>query len=173
MSPPARTQAARPDEDRRAAHPRDIEEIAWRIWSGGTDRDALTGQYLARLGQLRDRGYFGQPTSSAEAVQELEDLGSPIGAFLRERCEVGPGLAVSCGLLFAHWKVCCEDQGRDHPGTVQSFSRDLRAAVPGVTTAQARVLGDERQRRHEGVGLRTDVPIGVTERAEAALKPKS
>jgi hypothetical protein len=65
------------------------------------------------------------------------------------------------------------DQGRDHPGTVQSFSRDLRAAVPGVTTVQERVSGDERQRRHEGIGLRTDVPIGVRARAEAALKPKS
>jgi hypothetical protein len=55
MSRPARTQAARPDEGRRAAHPRDIEEIAWRIWSGGTDRDTLTEQYLARLGQLLPR----------------------------------------------------------------------------------------------------------------------
>jgi putative DNA primase/helicase len=123
--------------------------------------------------RLRERGYFVQPGSSDDAIQELEDLGSPIGAFLRECCEVAPGKTVNCALLFAHWCVWCEDQGRDHPGTVQSFGRDLRTAVPSLRTVQPRSLGAERGRRYEGIGLQTDLPTGVTVRAEAIVDAKS
>ena len=109
---------------------------------------------------------------AAEAIQELEDLTSPVGAFLRERCEVRPGASVNCGLLFAYWSVWCEDQSRDHPGTVQSFGRDLRAAVPGLTTANLRSADGERERHYEGVGLKTDIPSGVRVRADAKTAAK-
>jgi putative DNA primase/helicase len=122
--------------------------------------------------RLQDRGFFVQPASSAEAIQELEDLTSPVGAFLRERCEVRPGASVNCGLLFAYWSVWCEDQSRDHPGTVQSFGRDLRAAVPGLTTANLRSADGERERHYEGVGLKTDIPSGVRVRADAKTAAK-
>jgi putative DNA primase/helicase len=88
--------------------------------------------------RLRDRGRFIQPASSAEAMQDLEDLGSPIGAFVRERCTLGAGKTVQCSTLFDAWKTWCEDQGRDHPGTAQTFGRDLRAVVPGIRVEQPR-----------------------------------
>jgi putative DNA primase/helicase len=123
--------------------------------------------------RLRKRGYFVQPGSSEDAIQELEDLGSPVSAFLREWCEVAPGKIVNCALLFAHWRVWCEDQGRDHPGTVQSFGRDLRSVVPGLATVNRRASGDERERHYEGIGLHADIPTGVRVRAEAAAEAKS
>jgi putative DNA primase/helicase len=150
----------------------------------GTEDHGLTDRLLAELPailnwaiegwrRLQQRGHFRQPTSSAEAIQELEDLGSPVGAFLRERCAVGQGLTVGCALLFAHWRVWCEDQGRDHPGTAQSFGRDLRAVLPAITTVHPRILGAERERHYEGIGLQRDIPIGITVRAEAAAEAKS
>jgi putative DNA primase/helicase len=45
---------------------------------------------LAGLDRLNSHGHFVPPRSSAEALRELEDLTSPIGAFIREHCVVGP-----------------------------------------------------------------------------------
>jgi putative DNA primase/helicase len=122
--------------------------------------------------RLRDRGFFVLPASSAQVIQELEDLTSPVGAFLRERCEIGPGASVNCGLLFAHWSIWCEDQCRDHPGTAQSFGRDLRAAVPALTMANHRISDGGRERYYGGVGLKTEIPTGVRVRAEAKAAAK-
>jgi hypothetical protein len=47
----------------------------------------LNGE-IAGWRRLTERGYFGQPRSALDA-QQLEELGSPINAFLRERCETG------------------------------------------------------------------------------------
>ncbi len=102
--------------------------------------------------RLRERGFFVPPKSSAEAIQELEDLGSPIGAFVRETCVVDQGRNVSAAGLFAKWESWCKEQGRDHKGTRQSFGRDLRAAVPGLRVKNAGSDGD-RERHYEGIGL--------------------
>lgn len=109
---------------------------------------------LAGLASLRTRGYFMQPASAAEAVQALEDLGSPIGAFLRERCNIGPQFTVEIARLFDAWSTCCETQGRDHPGTAQTFGRDLRAAVPGLKSANLRQADETRLRFYHGIGLK-------------------
>jgi putative DNA primase/helicase len=105
--------------------------------------------------RLQDRGHFVQPTSAADAVREIEDLSSPVGAFVRDRCEVAPGLEVVCEQLYVAWKTWCEQNGRQHPGTVQTFGRDLRAVVPGLTTVQPRTEGGGRERRYRGIALRT------------------
>jgi putative DNA primase/helicase len=150
----------------------------------GSEDHGLTDRLLAELPailnwaiegwhRLQQRGHFRQPASSADAIQELEDLGSPIGAFLRERCEVAPGLTVSCALLFDHWRVWCEGQGRDHTGTAPSFGRDLRAAVPGLASVNRRISSDERERHYEGIGMRADIPLGVKVRAEAASEGRN
>ena len=102
--------------------------------------------------QLQERGYFEQPTSSKDAINELYDLGSPVGAFIRECCNVGPGRTVECGVLFGRWKEWCSEQGRDRPGTLPTFGRDLRAAVPGLKTSQPRTE-EGRIRRFEGINL--------------------
>jgi hypothetical protein len=40
------------------------------------------------------------PAISLQAVEELEDLGSPIGAFIRDRCVVEAGQRVVTRTLF-------------------------------------------------------------------------
>ena len=88
--------------------------------------------------RLQARGYFVPPASSDAAQGELEDLGSPIGAFLRDRCQGGPEHQIECGRLFDGWVAWCRDNNRDHPGTTQVFSRDLRAALPGIIVTRPR-----------------------------------
>lgn len=104
--------------------------------------------------RLQKRGCFIQPTSSEAAIQELEDLGSPIGVFIRERCDVGTGHEVLCAQLFIRWQDWCAANGRDHPGTAQSFGRDLRAAVPGLLTYQPHEKDGSRPRYFKGISLR-------------------
>lgn len=75
--------------------------------------------------RLRERGRFVQPRSSEQAIQELEDLGSPIGAFLKDRCVVESGYAVSVDELYEAWRKWCTAVGRDNPGS-QHRSRRRR-----------------------------------------------
>jgi putative DNA primase/helicase len=103
--------------------------------------------------RLERRGYFKAPASSTEVAQELEDLVSPISIFVRERCIVGPWHRVEVSKLFSAWQAWCMTQGRDKPGTAQSFGRDLRAFIPRLTVSQLR-NGSERDRYYVGIGLK-------------------
>lgn len=106
----------------------------------------------ARQGYLRlnERGYFLQPESASDAIDELEALGSPVAAFVKERCTVGPGRQCRPEHLFEAWKDWCSQNGRKEPGTKQSFSRDLRAAVPGLQVSNRRT-SEGRARYYEGI----------------------
>jgi putative DNA primase/helicase len=82
--------------------------------------------------RLRGRGRFVQPRGVEDAVRELEDLSSPVGAFVREHCDVGPGYRVTVDDLYASWRRWCEQEGRNTVTPKQTFGRDLAAVVPGV-----------------------------------------
>ena len=103
--------------------------------------------------RLTARGYFIPPSSSAEARRAMEDLGSPIGAFLRERCIVAQGQGVRCDDLYKAWSEWCREQGRDHAGTVQTFGRDLNAALAGLRVEMPRGEDGKQVRYYCGVGL--------------------
>jgi len=106
---------------------------------------------LAGWDRLNERGHFLQPSTGAEAQREMEDLGSPIGAFLRDQCVVGQGKTVAVDDLYNAWCKWCWEQGRDHPGTKQAFGRDLRAALPGLGVVQHGTPGGQRTRHYDGV----------------------
>lgn len=73
------------------------------------------------------------PASVRDVVQEIEDLSSPVAAFVREECVVGPGHRVAVDLLYEAWRQWCESEGRQAVTTRQTFGRDLAAAVAGIT----------------------------------------
>ena len=103
------------------------------------------------LKRLRDRGHFAQPRSVADAVQDLEDLGSSVGAFVRECCEVGLGRRACVGELYEAWRKWCEADGRNLVINKQTFGRDLSAAVPGIVCRKNSTAGT---RFYDGIGLR-------------------
>ena len=49
--------------------------------------------------RVRERGHFIQPATAREAAEELETLGSPMTAYVRERCRVESGRTVAVELL--------------------------------------------------------------------------
>ncbi|MAE61000.1 MAG: hypothetical protein CMJ49_06540 [Planctomycetaceae bacterium] len=109
--------------------------------------------------RFQQRGYFVLPDSSAEALDELADLSSPAAAFLRDKCVVEHGRHVTCARLYDEWKKWCTNQGRDHPGTVQTFGRDLRAVLPQLKTSQPRDDNGGRFRAWEGIDLIDDIGL--------------
>lgn len=118
-----------------------------------TELPGILNWSIAGWQRLAKRGHFVQPRSALDAVQQLEDLASPIGAFIREECETGTGHRVETSRLFHAWSSWCERHGRDRPGTAQTFGRDLRAALPWLKMSQPR-QGEERLRFYEGLRLK-------------------
>lgn len=110
---------------------------------------------LDGLDRLRARGSFVQPDSAAEAVQELEDLASPVAAFVREVCEEAPHAQVAVKVLFREWSHWAEDNGM-YCGDSSTFGRNLRAVVPSLRTAQPRNKGG-RERVFRGIGIASSV----------------
>jgi putative DNA primase/helicase len=132
----------------------------------GQEDQGLTDKLLTELpgilhwairgwARLKQRGHFVQPKSSREAVRELEELGSPITAFLKECCRLEPAASTKCDDLYAAWKAWCGKQGRDYPGTAQTFGRDLRAAAPGLKIPR-RGPRNARFRVYQGIEVRPE-----------------
>jgi putative DNA primase/helicase len=106
---------------------------------------------LAGLDRLNSRGHFVQPRAGLEQVEALEDLASPVGAFVKQRCVLGAKHTVDRDALFTAWTAWCAGQGR-HPGTSAMFGRDLKAVVADLKPERPRD-GGTRQNLYRGVGL--------------------
>jgi putative DNA primase/helicase len=94
---------------------------------------------LEGLDRLLARGYFEQPATARAALRRLEDLSSPVGAFVRDRCVIDPVRHVDKDVLWEAWKEYCHAEGRDRAGTKNVFYRDLHAAYPGLVESRPRV----------------------------------
>jgi putative DNA primase/helicase len=106
---------------------------------------------LAGLARLVEQGRFTKPKASDEALATLQELASPVGAFVRDCCETG-AYQVPVEKLWEAWKVWAEENGHGK-GTKQMLGRNLRAALPQVRVVRPRE-DDERERVYQGLGLR-------------------
>ena len=86
-------------------------------------------------------------------AEELEQLASPVGAFVAEVCAVDPGKDVPTIVLFNAWLEWCRVNNRERAGDLASFGRNLRAVLPTLTTTQVR-QGGVRHRVFEGIALK-------------------
>jgi putative DNA primase/helicase len=94
---------------------------------------ALDG--LQRL--VANDGRFSRVESAEEAISAMRDLASPVSAFVREKCEIGPTLQVGVDELYTAFKSWCEDN--EYPKSPKAvFGRDLRAACPTVRKMRPR-----------------------------------
>jgi putative DNA primase/helicase len=108
---------------------------------------------LEGLDRLALQGRFTRPKSTDETILALQDLASPVAAFVRDRCETGPTYEAPAKALFDDWKAWAEENG-NHAGNTQTFGRNLRAVVPSLRIVRPRD-GDERERVYRGIHLRT------------------
>ena len=80
--------------------------------------------------RLHKRGHFVQPSSAHNLMENFEELGSPIRAFVRADYVLGPGKVEHNGMWLT-WLTWCEAT-RNNPGTRATFGRDLVAAFPEI-----------------------------------------
>jgi putative DNA primase/helicase len=116
-----------------------------------TEAPSIFNWALEGAERLVERGYFKSPASSADAVRQMEDLSSPISAFVRDRCVVHSDAEVPVEDLWTAWKAWCAETNT-WCSTKAVFGRDLRAALPRVKTARPRHAGD-RVYRYQGIRL--------------------
>jgi putative DNA primase/helicase len=83
------------------------------------------------LRRLQARGHFVQPASSAEMIELLEDVASPIRRFIKECCDVGTELGVARDVLYKAYDEWREQNGH-HRMSRTKFGQALIAAEPGV-----------------------------------------
>jgi putative DNA primase/helicase len=133
----------------------------------GKENPALTDELCAELPgiflwalegleHLRARGRFAQPNSSKEAIQDLEDLASPTGAFIRTACKIGPEYSVDREELYKAYQNWCLEFG--HRASSQAiFGRDLRAARPEIRSGRPRANNPGRHRLYFGIKLFTSM----------------
>ena len=137
-----------------------------RSWLGKEDKklDSRLGKELPGIlnwgiegwQRLQERGHFTQPESGRELLSDLHDLSSPVSQFLRERCLVGPEFSTAIDDLFASWQNWCEEHGRQHYfGSRETFGKDLRAKLPGLSVQQPRTTEGGRIRVYNGVALQS------------------
>jgi putative DNA primase/helicase len=120
-----------------------------------TELPGILNWAIAGWQRLSKRGYFIQPASGEEQVVEMEQLGSPVQAFIRDRCEVGPKYDEDIDRLFDAWELwCMEERVKEiDVGTRTSFGRNVRSAVPGLTKKQHKNTG---KRFYLGVRLKRE-----------------
>jgi putative DNA primase/helicase len=117
------------------------------------ERPAILRWAVAGWARLRERGRFLQPDTGKELLQDLEELSSPVGAFVAECCTTGPACSIPIRDLFEAWRNYCRAKGRDHVGDEQGFGRNLRAVIPGLNVIRPTENG-ERVRKYEGIELK-------------------
>lgn len=106
--------------------------------------------------RLKRRGHFVQPDSAAETAADLFESSSPISAFVDEVMERGAEYAVPVGEAYDAWCAWCTENGRSHPGAVQTFSKMLKAAATGVNVWRPRE-GEARKREFTSIRIKPQV----------------
>ena len=101
-------------------------------------------------------------------MQELHDLGSPIGAFLRDECVIDPLSRITTDLLFGRWRDWCVANHRDDKlvGDLAGFGAKLRSAAPSIVRRRLRLPNGERAYFYVGVRSKSE-----QEKTESADDP--
>lgn len=124
-----------------------------------TEMPGILRWALDGLERLTDQGRLTEPASSAHTILAMTDSASPTGAFVRDRCEIGAGHEVPVSVLFAAWLDWCNQNGREHRGTVQTFGRALMSVVPAIRLTRPRDPATGQQvRTYTGIGVSRSEP---------------
>lgn len=78
--------------------------------------------------RLQARGRFEPPAKSRKMAEQMADLASPIGAWLRRRCvtrETEKDSWIKCDDAYADFKTWCAENGQQHVPTLARFGRDI------------------------------------------------
>ncbi len=107
--------------------------------------------------RLVARGYFVQPASAQDVVEDMAELSTPVVGFVRQCCCMdSPEDWAHTDVLWEAWKSWCETEGRASVGEKSTFVRNLRAAYPRITVRRNRAPTGRRVKVFYGIRLLTD-----------------
>lgn len=118
-------------------------------------QNEMPGVYLWALEgwrRLQANGRFTETESCRQSKLEMEDLGSPVAAFVRESCVLDLNAWEKTDVLYAAWKAWCDDDGRTFTGTKMGFGKDLHAAA-SIKKVE-KMMDGARVKGYQGIRLR-------------------
>jgi putative DNA primase/helicase len=136
---------------RRSFYGREDKTLSDRLYA---ELPGILNWSLDGYRRLQERGHFIQPASALETIDTFEALTQPIGAFIDEKCRVGPGLSAPVDALYNAWRDWCSANGKKEPGTKQTFGAEFHDAFPGIRMSRPRDEDGSRFRAYEGVAIR-------------------
>jgi len=137
--------------------------LTTRSWLGREDHELeqrlhteLTGILNWSLNGLKrltidNTNTFTRIASADEAITTMRDLASPVGAFVRDRCETGGSREIEVDKLYGAYKIWCEDNNHSK-ASKSTFGRDLVAAIPSIR--KTRPGTETRLHVYTGIALR-------------------
>lgn len=111
---------------------------------------AILGRH--KLNQARR---IDQPQAGNKFVDDFVELTNPVLFFLNQYCEFGADYEVDTKEAFERWEQVCKDNKVEKIGSVQTFSRNIRAIKPNMEVRQVRI-GAARARKFIGMRLAAD-----------------
>jgi putative DNA primase/helicase len=116
------------------------------------EKDGILRLMIKGLRRLHRQG-FTKTSYQTALTGDLEELGSPIRAFVKERCDVGEGKWVPTKELYNAWRNWRDDdmQQSRKDGDSMRFGRDLKLAFPRVHRGKKR---GEAGKCYFGISLR-------------------
>lgn len=123
-----------------------------------TERPGILLWAIEGWQRLLARGHFVQPAAGEELSEQMEEISSPVGEFVRECCILDPTESVTVHDLYCGWCWWCDRTGRK-PGSEQIFGRDLSAAMPQIKRCRPRDSSGAcgRVRAYLGIDLTASV----------------
>ena len=104
---------------------------------------------IAGWRRLMERGHFDPPKT--ESALLLEELASPVTAFVEECCELDPLAQTITTTLYQAYRIWCEKHGRI-AGNDASFGADLNALYQGEVVKKSH-KGPPFYRTYDGIRL--------------------
>ncbi|MDV7246763.1 MULTISPECIES: phage/plasmid primase, P4 family [Rhodococcus] len=111
---------------------------------------------LDGLACLSTRGRFVQPASGREVLEDAAELGSPMGAFVRDCCDVGNGFRLSTERLYDEYERFVGRNGK--PLGKAKFGAELRSYMKGAYPDVAfdrKKRGVDGRPAYEGLALKS------------------
>jgi putative DNA primase/helicase len=102
------------------------------------ERPGILNLALDALARLKARGHPIQCQSGVEMAETFQEDSSKVSAFVAERCVVGVEHKLLLQTAYDAWKSFCDEHGIRFGWDDATFSRNLRSAVPAITSSRPR-----------------------------------
>jgi putative DNA primase/helicase len=104
--------------------------------------------------RLQKQGRFTRPQSAEGLLEQMGEVSSDIGLFVKDHCIVGPNCGEFIGNLYDKWVEFCNEIKRKEPGTKTRFGKEIHS-VAKIDVIQ-KTLNGKRERLYVGIRLRDE-----------------